>query len=413
MRISDLIPSREALVTRNYYSRQNQLGQSNLDYSPDYNASNGSLGLRSGLASDAAANREPLATSGGGNSVGAATTAGSSIFGPTTDVILTAPDIDWDYAVIERQSPTDLTTSLVPFNLRKAVIDKDPAQDLILQPDDVVTIFSKADIRIPGAQQTKFVRLEGEIAGAGVYSVLPGETLRQLLIRAGGLTPDADLFASEFTRDSVRRLQRQRVLEYADELESQITATSASTSNSALTERDAAAVAASAAAARAVVSRLRQAQPTGRIVMPLKPDSVGVTALPDIPLQDGDRFVVPRVPSTVTVEGQVYNANAFLYVKGKRVKDYMRLAGGPDRVADRGRAFVLRADGSVVSHQQGSLAQRALFVGGDFDNVVLYPGDTIVEPPIIQKTAILRNLSDIGTILEGFGLGAAAIEILR
>ena len=388
------------------------MGQTSSDYSPDYSASNGSLGLRSGQASDAAANREAPGASGGGNSVGAALTAGSSTFGPTTDVILTAPDIDWSYAVVERQRKDDLVTTLLPFNLEKAVIDKDPAQDLTLLPGDIVTVFSKADIRLPAAQQSKFVRLEGEVVGAGIYFVLPGETLRQLLARAGGLTPDADLFASEFTRDTVRRLQRQRILEYANELDSQITATTAASSTTALTDRDAAAAAASAATARAVVNRLRQAQPTGRIVMPLKPDSHGVDALPNIQLQDGDRLVVPSVPDPVSVEGQVYNANAFLYVKGKRVKDYLRLAGGPDRVADKGRAFVLRADGSVVSHQQGNLAQHALFAD-DFDNLAFYPGDTIIVPPIIQKTAILRNLSDIATIMEGFGLGAAAINVLK
>jgi protein involved in polysaccharide export with SLBB domain len=278
---------------------------------------------------------------------------------------------------------------------------------------DVVTIFSKADIRVPSEQQTKFVKLEGEFAAAGVWSVHPGETLRQLVARAGGLTPNAYLFASEFTRDSVRRLQRQRLQEYADELESQISATTSAQSASALTDRDTAAAASSAAEARAAVARLRQAQPSGRIVLLLKPDSKGIDALPDLALEDGDRFVVPRIPASVTVEGQVYNANAFLYEKGRRVKDYLQLAGGPDRIADRKREFILRADGSVVSHQYSNLAQRALFVDHDFDDVALFPGDTIVVPPIIEKTAILRDLANISTILEGFGLGAAAIEVLK
>jgi protein involved in polysaccharide export with SLBB domain len=413
MRISDLIPTREALITRDYYQRQNQLGQANRDYSPEYSAASGSLGLRSGPAADAAANRVALGANGGGNAVGAALTSGSNTFGPSTDVVLTAPDIDWEYAVVERQNSDNLATTLLTFNLAKAVVDKDPSQDLTLLPRDIVTVFSKADIRLPSNQQTKFVRLEGEFVAAGVYSVAPGETLRQLIARAGGLTSQADLFASEFTRDTVRRLQKQRLLEYADELESQITATTSANSSSALTDRDASAAAQSAAAARAVATRLRQAQPTGRIVLPLKPDSSGIEAVPDFELQDGDRFVVPRGPTTVSVEGQVYNANAFLYVKGKRVKDYLRLAGGPDRIADQKREFILRADGSVVSHQYAPLAERAIFVNHDFEDAVLYPGDTIIVPPIIQKTALLRNLSDIGTILEGFGLGAAAVSVLK
>jgi protein involved in polysaccharide export with SLBB domain len=411
MRISDLIPSREALVTRDYYLRKNRLGQNNSDYSGP--AAEGSLNVQSEAASGASAARQKVGTTAGGTSVSSAMTGGNGNFGPITDVVLTAPEIDWEYAVIERQSAADLTTSLIPFNLGKAVIDKDPTQDLELLSGDVVTIFSKADIRVPGSQQTKFVKLEGEFVAAGVYSVKPGETLRQLLTRIGGLTPQADLFASQFTRVSVRLLQQQRLQEFADELESQITATATASAASALTPADSAAAAASSAAAREAVSRLRQAQPSGRIVLPVKPDSQGIASLPDIELQDGDRFVVPRVPATVTVEGQVYNANAFLYQKGRRVKDYLHLAGGPDRIADRKRELILRADGSVVSHQYSNLAERAIFPDRDFDDVLLYPGDTIVVPPIIEKASVLRNLSDIGTVLEGFGLGAAAINVLK
>ena len=121
----------------------------------------------------------------------------------------------------------------------------------------------------------------------------------------------------------------------------------------------------------------------------------------------------PRGQALTNFCQALLSANAFLYVKGKRVRDYLHLAGGPDRVGDRKREFVLRADGSVVSQQYGSLAQRAVFAGRDFDDVVLYPGDTIIVPPIIQKAAFLRNLSEIGTIIEGFGLGAAAINVLR
>jgi protein involved in polysaccharide export with SLBB domain len=180
-----------------------------------------------------------------------------------------------------------------------------------------------------------------------------------------------------------------------------------------LTDRDASAAITSAATARNAVARLRQVEPTGRIVLPVKPDSTGIAAIPDLELQDGDRFVVPRTPTTVAVVGQVYNANSFLYQRGKHVRDFLKLAGGADRVGDRKREFVLRADGSVVSRQDSSFAQRALFATRDFDDVVLYPGDTIIVPPIIEKSALLRNLADISTILEGFGLGAAAINVLK
>jgi protein involved in polysaccharide export with SLBB domain len=410
MRISDLIPNRDVLITRDYYLRQNQLGQSNRDYT----GAVGSLGIQTGAVGGAAVGREAGAPGVAGNaSVGAALTASNGNFSASTDVILSAPDIDWNYAVIERQNTRDLTTSLLTFNLGKAVLDKDPSQDLELLSGDVVTIFSQADIHVPVGQQTKFVKLEGEVVGAGVYSVLPGETLRQLLTRAGGLSPDAYLYASEFTRDSIRRLQRQRLAEYADELESQITASSSAAASSALSASDTAAANQSAAAARAIVARLRQAVPSGRIVLQLKPDSKGIAAVPDLPLEDGDQFLVPRTPTTVSVQGQVYSSNAFLYESGKRVKDYLHLAGGPDRLADQKREYILRADGSVMSYQYGNLGQRTLFADAGFDHQPLFPGDTIVVPPVIEKGALMREILNISTIVQGFGLGAAAVNVLH
>jgi hypothetical protein len=97
-----------------------------------------------------------------------------------------------------------------------------------------------------------------------------------------------------------------------------------------------------------------------------------------------------------------------VYGPGKKVKDYLRLAGGPDRIADQKREFILRADGSVLSRQYTSSRQY-----GGFDRLLILPGDTIIVPPRIEKGAVMRDLINVSTILQGFGLGAAAIEVLK
>jgi polysaccharide export outer membrane protein len=382
MRISDLIPSKEALITRNYWRKRNQLGQLAQDYQPDRpdtsTQSEGALEVH-GNASDKRAdtmtaqdgstsNANPDA---GGTSVGAALTGNNSPFAAKTDVILSAPDIYWSYAVIERQSAGDLTTSLIPFNLGKVVLDGDASQNLELLPNDVVTIFSKADIRVPSSLQTRYVRLEGEFDAAGVYSVLPGETLHGLLRRVGGFTPDAYLYASEFTRESTRRVEQQRLREYADELEAQLSATNAANQARAISPADSQEQSATTADARSAVARLRNLHPIGRIVLDLKPDS------------------------------QVYNANAFVFAPGQHVIDYLQRAGGPDREADKRRMFLLRADGSVVSRQYADVAKAPI-----------YPGDTIVVPPVLDKRAFLQKVLSIAQIVGNFGVGIAALDIL-
>jgi protein involved in polysaccharide export with SLBB domain len=320
---------------------------------------------------------------------------------------LSEPDIDWSYAVIDRQSKENLTTSLLPFNLGKVVLEGDASQNLELLPGDVVTIFSKADLRVPQAQQTRFVRLEGEFASAGVYSVLPGETLRQLVQRAGGITPDAYLYGSEFTRESTRRVQQQRLNEYVDQISLQVSTSAINSANSAVSAQDNAALAAAQQQNQNVVNSLRQARATGRIVLELPPDSRDISQLPDLPLEDGDRFIIPRVPSTVSVDGAVYNQNSFVYDPQRRLGGYIRLAGGANRDADKGRAYVIRASGAVISKQYSSSLK-----GNDFDSVRLYPGDTAVIPLNFNKGKTLRLIVNLAQIAGQLGIAIAAANIV-
>jgi protein involved in polysaccharide export with SLBB domain len=406
LHILDLAPNRETLITRDYYRRRNALGSPQTAYTTG--GLGGDLqvgGNAAGQITDEAEKNGQASASGSANSggsVGAALTASNNVFPATNDVLLSAPDIDWGYAVVERLNPKTLKTELIPFNPGRLYLDGDESQNLALESGDVVTFFSTADLKVPTSQQTRFVRLEGEFVASGVYSVKPGETLRQLLARAGGFTPDAYLYGSEFTRQSTRRVQQQRLNEYADNLEAQVSIYSTTANARAVSDRDSAAANTAVAEARQAIARLRRVQPQGRIVLQLKPDSQGVDSVPDLPLEDGDRFVVPRIPATVTVEGQVYSANAFVFENGLKEETYLRKAGGPDRQADRKRTFILRADGSVFSRQYGNVSKAPI-----------YAGDTIIVPPQLSRTALLRDLVDISTVVGQFALGAAAIQVLK
>lgn len=339
-------------------------------------------------------------------SVGATVSnASAGQFLPKNDVKMVEPDINWAYAVIERQSKENLTTSLLPFNLGKVVLEGDDSQNLEILPGDVITIFSKADFRVPQQQQTRFVRLEGEFISSGVYSVKPGETLRQLVRRAGGFSSDAYLYGSEFTRESTRRVQQQRLNEYVDQIALQVSTNATNSASRAISSTDATALAAQQSQTQNIIANLRNARATGRIVLEVAPDASGVDQLPDLPLEDGDKFIVPRVPSTVNVDGAVYNQNAFLYDPHRRLGDYVQLAGGANRDADKNRAFVIRAGGAIISKQYSSSLR-----GHGFDSVRLYPGDTVVIPLNLDKGKTLRTVVDIAQIVGQFGIAVAAMN---
>jgi len=300
---------------------------------------------------------------------------------------LETPDLqtNWNEAVIERLDPATMTTSLIPFALGKLVLDHDVSQDRELMPGDVITIYAQSDIQIPIHEQVKYITLEGEFVHPGVYSVQPGETLRSLVARAGGLTNEAYIYAAVFTRRSTQLLEQQRLNEIADQLEHDLLR------NSPLVDANPGGTSAQQAQQaelinRQLINRFHNVRATGRIVLESVATSAGKPELPNLALEDGDHFIVPFKPETVQVLGAVYNPHAFIFQPKATAKQYLRLAGGPNRDADRKRIFILRADGSVT----GAPSARNMFSSGISD-IRLRPGDTIVVPEKKLRSSVFNQ----------------------
>ncbi len=309
------------------------------------------------------------------------------------DVRLSAPEINWDYAVIERIDPDTLKSSLIPFDLGKLVLNHDAGQDLPVQPGDTITVFSQADIRVPIDHQTKYVDLEGEIVHAGTYSVLPGETLRDLVRRAGGFTQNAYLYGAEFTRESTRVVQQQKLDEYVRNVSMDaVRGTQALAVSGNSSANNESLIASSRAISQDLIARLSQIRATGRIVLQFQATSKALENVPAINLENGDRFVVPFVPSSVNVTGAVYNQSSFLYHSKWTVGHYMQLAGGPNRNADSRHAFVVRADGSVVS--RAAVKGVSLWTNS-FNQLSMNPGDTVVVPDKTIHPSVWRQFTDM------------------
>jgi len=373
MRISDLIPDREALITPDYYQRKNLLVQ--FEKSDKADAAAIERGVRKLL-----------------------------------------DEVNWDYAVIERLDRSTLTTQLIPFNLGRAVIDGDAQHNLALQSGDIVTILSKNDLRVPQDRQTRLVRVEGEVAAPGIYQVEAGETLPQLLARLGGVTPNAYLYGTEFTRESVRRQQQQNLDTVIRKLESQLQAESSRQIANVKSESDAQTQLQlqqqQLQQQQQQLARMRTLKSNGRVSLELPPANVNLVTLPALPLEDGDTINIPSRPGFVSAVGEVHNENAIIYRPGRTVGDVLKTAGVSEN-AEPDNAFVLRADGSVKSARDNN----SLFSMSSFDDIELMPGDTVVVPAKLDRetgwTKFVTGLKDWTQILYQMGLGAAAWNTLK
>jgi protein involved in polysaccharide export with SLBB domain len=376
MRVSDLIPSREYLITRESTRRQN-----NVVAAGD-------------LEKDTTENADKIASRIGG---------------------LIAP-INWDYAVVERVNRSDLSVKLIPFNLGAVFSNPSGPDNVQLQPGDTVTIFSQEDVAVPMDKRQVFVRVEGEVKVPGVYQMTAGDTLQSLIAKAGGPTGNAYLFGTGFFREDVKKEQQVNLQRAADRLENQLRSEqsrqlanlrgASSTEAAALTAQ----FESERRSAEDRIARFRKLQPTGRIAFGLDPNERSFARLPQVTLQNGDRLVVPSKPAFVHVFGAVNVEASPLWKPNSRVKDYLKLAGTTSD-ADIDNAFVLRVDGTVVS------AESQGWFFGKIGGLEVMPGDTIVVPEKLDKqtgwTKFMQGAREWTQILANFGLGAAAIKTLK
>ncbi|WP_459251638.1 polysaccharide biosynthesis/export family protein [Paraburkholderia fungorum] len=368
MTLADLIPDPEALLTPDYFLRKNVLVQFDGQRRADAN----------------------------------------QVAGDVKNLI---DEPNWNYAVIERFDRATLSERLIPFNLGDVVLRKDPRANIALQPGDVVTIFGKKDLRNPLATSSRLVRVDGEVRAPGVYQLHAGESLQQVLQRAGGVTPQGYLFGTFFTREATRRQQQQNLTAALDRAEqqssSQLSAAIANLPNSSDNSLLQTQI---VNAQRAQIARLRSLKPTGRVSLELDTRASRISDLPDLPLEDGDAIYVPPVPAFVTAIGAVDNENALIWKPHRTVDDALKIAGVEQDAADMRSAFVLRADGSVIS--SGGTGWLS-----SFGSIDLMPGDAVVVPEKLDRrspmTKFVAGLKDWSQVLANFGLGAAAIQVLK
>ncbi|WP_281544085.1 SLBB domain-containing protein [Grimontia sp. SpTr1] len=245
------------------------------------------------------------------------------------------------------------------LNLGNAILG-DANENLTIAPRDRLNVLEQ-----PGVKEQNTVVLKGEVRFPGTYAVSKGDTLQDIIQRAGGLTEFANPQGAIFTREALR-LQEQKLLEdYAAEIRKETakkTFHKDSNMSSMITNPD---------KTLAFVEEASKSKALGRMVVQLDEVIEGNRAA-DFMLEDGDFLFVPTYRNTVSVMGEVQVAITYLRDNKLDVDDYINKAGGMKKQADEDRIFVVRADGSVFKPNSG------YWFGNKGEE--LKAGDTIIVP---------------------------------
>jgi polysaccharide export outer membrane protein len=247
---------------------------------------------------------------------------------------------------------------------------------------------------IPDWSPQDAVEIKGEVLFPGRYLIQKGETLADVVERAGGLTVDAFPMAAVFTREEVAKREAERAKAFASDIRQTyasrlLTEETVSTTLNEVVE---------------ITKTLEEHEGLGRILIDL-PAALRRDAAADVEVTDGDVLRIPKKVSTVTVVGEVQQRGTHTFKDNLSVQDYLALSAGLTSRADDKGIYIVRANGSVTVLEQSWWR----FTGVQQQ---LQPGDTIVVPVNSRYKEALASWREITQIVYQSIVSVAAVARL-
>lgn len=278
-------------------------------------------------------------------------------------------------------------------SILKIDLQKKNINEIELMPYDEVTIFS-----IPKWSERKVVTLNGQVKFPGTYVIDSGERLASVIERAGGFSENAFIKGAVFTRESIRKNQVEQYNASLSKIKKELAIFNAMPANAKNLGSTT-----GAAALDGVITDAQKYMPIGRVSLKLDENLSAFKKSPyNIVLENNDSITIPQDMDTVTVFGEVYNPSSFIFDSKNSVDDYIKFASGLSTGADKGKIYIIHADGSSEPINNGWF----------HTSVKVAKGDTIVVPLYIQEYSNLDVWTSISGIFSNFAVTAASLKAI-
>ena len=274
---------------------------------------------------------------------------------------------------------------------QNVLADLNRSGEFLLEPYDSLSVKP-----IPLWREGESITVEGEVNFPGQYSIKLGETLYEVIQRAGGLTERAFSAGAVFSRENLRLKEDEQRERLIKQLESDLATVT-------LGATDSQEAAQAQSAAQTMLSRLRNTESQGRLVIDL--DKILGNAKDSLLLaKNGDTLLIPPIPYAVSVSGEVQFPTSHLHNEKLDLNDYLNRSGGYTQNADKDRTFVVKANGSVMTN-----GVNGWFGKGSNVNRIS-PGDVVVVPVDVKQTRFLESLTYSTQIIYQLAVAAAAVN---
>lgn len=275
-------------------------------------------------------------------------------------------------------------------------LNKEEAKNIRLHDDDQIIVRA-----IPKWSETKYIELLGQVKFPGKYPIEDGESLSNVIQRAGGFTDTAFIKGAVFTRKSVQELQQKEMLKSIEELKQQAAYVASSPAET--KESDVASKKMLVDMVTNLQKDAAKTMPIGRVIIALNENIEAFKQSSyNVPVEDGDKLYIPKINKTVTVLGEVMSPNTFIFDQKLALDDYIKKAGGfKKESADKSGIYVVKSNG------EASRLESGYFLSSGID---IEHGDAIIIPRKIEVTSNMSMIAAVADITYKLAITVASLS---
>ena len=237
--------------------------------------------------------------------------------------------------------------------------------------------------------------ISGAVLKPGRYTMAAGESLDDLINKAGGFTENAYPFGAIFqNRDAKTINKKAQELLYQEFLDNII----------ALSQQNVGGV--DITPIVGLTQEINNLEPNGRIVI----DIENSEARGSLGIQEGDNLIVPEKTNNVYVYGEVSTEGSVMYAPNEGIDFFIDKSGGYKKYADNESIYILHPNGETQRYSK----RRNIFENQPRSSIKIYPGSVIFVPRKIDNSAS-RTLAAQAyvTILGNLGLALASLNSIN
>lgn len=238
-------------------------------------------------------------------------------------------------------------------------------------------------------------KITGAVVKPGTYTMAAGETIKDLVQKAGGYTENAYIFGSVYQTEEAKIIsEKSKEVLYEDFLDNIITISQQSLGQ----PFDVGPIV-------SLARDIKRSKSNGRVVVDMLDESL----MELYSIQKGDELYIPEINNVVYIFGETSNKGAMIYTPNQGVDYYVNKIGGYKTTADKQSIYVLHPNGESELYTK----TKSIFQSSPNSAVNIYPGSIIFVPRTMDNSVPKRLAAQANvSILSSLALTVASLSSL-